>query len=98
MDAYVIIGKMLLILRLALTEQHAEALEARFPERNRPETVAFREIRRYQKSTELLIHKIKFRRLVQEIIQGFVMDLRCQTARVATLHGGAEAYLTPHPW
>ncbi|KAJ9066458.1 centromeric DNA-binding histone H3-like protein cse4, variant 2 [Entomophthora muscae] len=32
--------------------------------RNRPGTVALREIRRYQKSTELLIPKLPFSRLV----------------------------------
>ena len=34
-------------------------------------TVALREIRRYQKSTELLIRKIPFQRLVREIAQEF---------------------------
>ena len=35
--------------------------------RFRPGTVALKEIRRYQKSTELLIRKLPFQRLVQEI-------------------------------
>ena len=34
-------------------------------------TVALREIRRYQKSTELLIRKLPFQRLVREIAQDF---------------------------
>ena len=34
------------------------------PHRYRPGTVALREIRRYQKSTELLIRKLPFQRLV----------------------------------
>ena len=42
------------------------------PHRYRPGTVALREIRRYQKSTELLIRKLPFQRLVREIAQ----DLR----------------------
>ena len=37
--------------------------------RYRPGTVALREIRRYQKSTELLIRKLPFQRLVKEIAQ-----------------------------
>ena len=37
------------------------------PHRYRPGTVALREIRRYQKSTELLIRKLPFQRLVREI-------------------------------
>ena len=39
------------------------------PHRYRPGTVALREIRRYQKSTELLIRKLPFQRLVREITQ-----------------------------
>uniref|UniRef100_A0A8C6SBG5 Histone H3 n=1 Tax=Neogobius melanostomus TaxID=47308 RepID=A0A8C6SBG5_9GOBI len=38
------------------------------PHRYRPGTVALREIRRYQKSTELLIRKLPFQRLVREIL------------------------------
>src|SRR3979490_2710323 len=41
------------------------------PHRYRPGTVALREIRRYQKSTELLIRKLPFQRLVREIAQDF---------------------------
>lgn len=39
------------------------------PHRYRPGTVALREIRRYQKTTELLIRKLPFQRLVREIAQ-----------------------------
>lgn len=34
-------------------------------------TVALREIRKYQKSTDLLIRKLPFQRLVREIAQDF---------------------------
>ena len=44
------------------------------PHRYRPGTVALREIRRYQKSTELLIRKMPFQRLVREIAQDFKTD------------------------
>src|SRR3954469_11808993 len=40
------------------------------PHRYRPGTVALREIRKYQKSTELLLRKLPFQRLVREIAQG----------------------------
>ncbi|KAF7025998.1 hypothetical protein CFC21_038139 [Triticum aestivum] len=46
------------------------------PHRYRPRTVALREIRKYQKSTELLIRKLPFQRLVREIAQDFKTDLR----------------------
>jgi histone H3 len=41
------------------------------PHRFRPGTVALREIRKYQKSTDLLIRKLPFQRLVREIAQDF---------------------------
>lgn len=53
--------------------------------RFRPGTVALREIRRYQKTTELLIRKMPFQRLVREIAQDFKTDLRFQTSAVAAL-------------
>ena len=40
------------------------------PHRFRPGTVALREIRKYQKSTELLLGKCCFQRIVREIAQG----------------------------
>src|ERR1700688_621116 len=42
------------------------------PHRYRPGTVALREIRKYQKSTELLVRKLPFQRLVREIAQGLL--------------------------
>ena len=64
------------------------------PHRYRPGTVALREIRRYQKSTELLIRKLPFQRLVREIAQDFKNDgLRFQGSAVLALQEAAEAYL-----
>lgn len=37
------------------------------PHKFRPGTVALREIRKYQKSTDLLIRKLPFQRMVREI-------------------------------
>ena len=56
-------------------------------------TVALREIRRYQKSTDLLIRKLPFQRLVREIAQDFKSDLRFQGSAVLALQEAAEAYL-----
>ncbi|KLO17908.1 histone H3 [Schizopora paradoxa] len=63
------------------------------PHRFRPGTVALREIRRYQKSTELLIRKLPFQRLVREIAQDFKTDLRFQSSAVMALQEASEAYL-----
>ena len=56
-------------------------------------TVVLREIRRYQKSTELLIRKLPFARLVHEITQDFQMDLRFQSSAIGALQEASEAYL-----
>ena len=65
----------------------------------RPGTVALREIRRYQKSTELLIRKLPFQRLVREIAQDFKTDLRFQSAAIGALqvnkHGVTPLVLHP---
>lgn len=58
-----------------------------------PGTVALREIRRYQKSTDLLIRKLPFQRLVREIAQDFKTELRFQSAAIGALQEAAEAYL-----
>ncbi|XP_063725650.1 uncharacterized protein LOC134853580 [Symsagittifera roscoffensis] len=63
------------------------------PHRYRPGTVALREIRRYQKSTELLIRKLPFQRLVREIAQDFKTDLRFQSTAIMALQEASESYL-----
>ena len=68
------------------------------PHRYRPGTVALREIRRYQKSTELLIRKLPFQRLVREIALDFIPksfrgEIRFQSAAIMALQEAAEAYL-----
>ena len=63
------------------------------PHRYRPGTVALREIRKYQKSTELLVRKLPFQRLVREIAQDFKTDLRFQSTAILALQEAAEAYL-----
>ena len=63
------------------------------PHRFRPGTVALREIRRYQKSTELLIRRAPFQRLVREIAEGLNTGLKFQTAAVCALQEAAESFL-----
>ena len=63
------------------------------PHRYRPGTVALRQIRKYQKSTELLIRKLPFQRLVREIAQDYKCDLRFQTTALMALQEAAEAYM-----
>jgi histone H3 len=63
------------------------------PHRFRPGTVALREIKKYQKSVELLLRKLPFQRFVREIAQEYKTDLRFQASAVLALQEAAEAYL-----
>ena len=61
--------------------------------RYRPAIVALREIRKYQKSTGLLIRKLPFQKLVREIVCGLKPDLRFQSQAILSLQEATEAYL-----
>ncbi len=63
--------------------------------RFRPGTVALREIRRYQKTTELLIRKLPFQRLVREILDDYTSpkQLCLQPSAVLALQEASENYL-----
>ena len=63
------------------------------PHRYRPGTVALREIRKYQKNTDLVIRKLPFQRLTREIAQEFKTDLRFQGSALLALQEAAEMYL-----
>ena len=63
------------------------------PHRFRPGTVALREIRKFQKSTELLLRKLPFQRIVREIAQEYKSDLRFQSQAVLALQEATEAYM-----
>ena len=87
--------------RAALSPKVAKAtVRTRRPHRYRPGTVALREIRKYQRGTDLLIRKLPFQRLVREVASGFGDgdgdgdgDLRFQSSAVLALQEAAEAYL-----
>ena len=64
------------------------------PRRYQPGTVALQEIRRYQKSTELLIRKLPFQRLVKELAQDLdKVNIRYQSGAIMALQEASEAYL-----
>ena len=63
------------------------------PHRFRPGVVALREIRRYQKTTQLLVKKLPFQRLVREIAQDVKTDIRFQSTAIMALQEASEAYL-----
>ena len=62
--------------------------------RFRPGTVALREIRAYQRSTQLLIPRLPFSRLVKEIAQQYGTNgLRFQSSALMALQEATEAYM-----
>ena len=63
------------------------------PHRYRPGTVALREIRRFQKTTELLIRKAPFQRVVRDIALKYKKDVRFQSTAVLALQEASEAYM-----
>lgn len=60
--------------------------------RYRPGTVALREIRHYQKTTEMLIKHAPFQRLVKEITSNFKTDFRYQSGALSALQEATEAF------
>ena len=58
-----------------------------------PGTVALCEIRKYQKSTKLLIRKAPFQHLVRRISIGFKSDFKMQSTALLDLQEASGAYL-----
>ncbi|KAJ8520318.1 hypothetical protein ONZ45_g2872 [Pleurotus djamor] len=71
----------------------ASTSKQKVKKRSRPGVVALREIRRYQISTDLLIPKLPFQRLVREIAAEFQPDFRFQSDALVALQEASEAYL-----
>ncbi|KAL9106813.1 MAG: hypothetical protein Q9227_008235 [Pyrenula ochraceoflavens] len=75
-----------------------DPLPYRKPHRFKPGTIALREIRRYQRSTDLLLLKLPFARLVREVAisilpSSSVNDMRWQSQAIQALQEAAEAFL-----
>lgn len=61
----------------------------------RPGAAAIREIKKYQKSTELLLRKLPFQRLVREVLNGDdrANEFRFQSQALLALQEATEAYI-----
>ncbi|KAF7313211.1 Histone-fold-containing protein [Mycena kentingensis (nom. inval.)] len=86
--------------RITTTFKPALPTPRKNKKRFRPGTVALREIRKYQKSTDLLLRKLPFARLVREIAvemttdyNHFATNVRWQSIALLALQEAAEAYL-----
>jgi histone H3 len=63
------------------------------PHRYRPGTVSLREIRRYQRGTELLMKKTVFNRWVRELLSEMISDVRVCGPTFECLQVSLEEYL-----
>jgi len=83
-------------LKAASAKKHKPAQPMR-KHRFRPGTVALREIRRYQKTTELLIPRLPFSRLVREqtqvMFRGTTKEFKFQASALMAIQQAAEDYL-----
>lgn len=64
--------------------------------KSRPGQAALREIRKYQKTSDLLIPRLSFQRLVRELAQDMHADIRFRAKAIEALQEAAEAFLTQH--
>ena len=71
----------------------APSSQQRRARRYRPGTVALRQIRKYQRSTDLLIRKAPFQRLVRAYAEQHLPDARIQLGAMITLQEALEGYL-----
>ena len=62
--------------------------------RYRPGPVALKSIRKYEKSTMLVIRKLPFQRLVREIALHFKTNLRFQSAAIGALQVTYSSYVS----
>lgn len=67
--------------------------QARKVIRQRPNKNVLEEIKKYQKTTHLLIPRMPFQRLVREIALSFNLQIRFQSFAVIALQEAAEAFL-----
>jgi len=67
--------------------------KAKKTHRFRPGSVVIKDIRKYQKSTDLLIRVLPFQRMVRSIVQGFKSDVRFQASALRALQEALENHM-----
>jgi len=70
-----------------------ETKKPRKPYRFRPGTRAIREIKKYQRSTEYLMRKAPFYRLVRDIAQACMTGVRFKASALSALQTAAEQFM-----
>lgn len=87
-------GKQLATKAARKTAPAMDSGSAKRPSRFRPGSVALKEIRKYQKSTDCLIRKLPFTRFVREIASKFKADARFGSSALNCLQEAIENFLT----
>lgn len=59
----------------------------------RPGTVALRDIKRYQNTTNMLLRRLPFQKLVREICQDWKSDMRWQASALLALQEATEGFM-----
>lgn len=73
--------------------EHGGSASRKKKRRVKPGINALREIRQYQKSTDLLIPKLPFSRVVKEICHKYKDGIRWRMQAISALHYAAEAHI-----
>lgn len=77
-----------------LPTKKAPASDIKRKRRQRPGSLALREIRKYQKGTDLVIRKLPFQRLIREQADIWFPGCRFSTSSLSALQECTESYLT----
>jgi len=77
-----------------LTQSVAEDSTLKKARHYRPGTKALREIRKYQRGTDLLLNRAPFQRVVREVLSGLTPEVfRFQSSALECLQTAAEAFV-----
>ncbi|EPR79224.1 histone H3 [Spraguea lophii 42_110] len=79
--------------KAARKSSSVEGMSQKRPHRFRPGAIAVKEIRKYQKSTDLLIRKLPFQRLVRELANQNKRDIRFQVGALVAIQESVENFL-----
>lgn len=81
------------IAKKEVSSQRASGNGTKRQHRWRPGTVALREVRKYQQSTDMLIQRAPFRRLVREIVSTFKDTIRMSSSALEAIQEATEGYI-----
>lgn len=75
------------------SKKSASCDKSKKPHRFRPGTVALREIRKMQRTTELVIPQMVFKRMVKGIVNSIDATIRCESVAIKALQEATESFL-----